>query len=258
MRLSRLPFGGGDIRLRDITGADEMLLLESAANDTEQVLFLAERLALTSDGLPIDWQAGSVTNIDAVMLLIRSFEFGDLLRAEAVCPESACATRIDISFSLAEYLRHPMPKTPRGVVRVVDSTWFELRDCGQFRIPTVADQLAVQRNPQPHKALIARCIRPVDLSAAQVRRIERAMDTIAPLLAAQLDGVCPACAARVHLWFDPRQYVLVELRNRALYLYEDVCVLAGAYHWSEAEIVAMPAARRMKYAEITREQRSDA
>ena len=40
--------------------------------------------------------------------------------------------------------------------------------------------------------------------------------------------------------FDPLLYTLRELRDRAAFVYEDVCAIAHHFHWSEAEILALP------------------
>ncbi len=57
------------------------------------------------------------------------------------------------------------------------------------------------------------------------------------------------------IFFNPQLYVLQELRNQVTRLYEEVHLLALHYHWSEAEILALPRARRMNYADYIRRER---
>jgi hypothetical protein len=76
------------------------------------------------------------------------------------------------------------------------------------------------------------------------------MEAMAPSLCAELHGVCPECGAAVETTFDPLQYTLRELRDQAAFVYEEVCSIAHHYHWSEAEILALPAVRRARYAEL--------
>jgi len=79
------------------------------------------------------------------------------------------------------------------------------------------------------------------------------MESMAPSLYGELSGTCSECGADVVLEFDPLAHVLGELRGRAAYLYQDVALIAHHYHWSEAEILDLPAARRTRYAELAAE-----
>jgi hypothetical protein len=54
------------------------------------------------------------------------------------------------------------------------------------------------------------------------------------------------------LFFDVQAFCLTELRNQAAFLYEDVHLLAQCYHWTEADILALPRHRRAHYAEFAR------
>ena len=76
------------------------------------------------------------------------------------------------------------------------------------------------------------------------------MEGMAPSLASELQGACPECGAGVVAWFDPLQYTLRELGEQAAFVYEDVCAIARLTHWSEAEILTLPASRRARYAEL--------
>ncbi len=48
------------------------------------------------------------------------------------------------------------------------------------------------------------------------------------------------------LYFDARWFCLRELRQRATFIYQDVDILARRYHWSETEILALPADRGVR------------
>jgi hypothetical protein len=80
--------------------------------------------------------------------------------------------------------------------------------------------------------------------------VETAMETMAPSLCTDLAGTCPECGAGVEAIFDPLHFTLRELRDQASFVYEDVCSIAHHYHWSEADILALPSARRTRYAEL--------
>ena len=76
------------------------------------------------------------------------------------------------------------------------------------------------------------------------------MEAMAPSLCSELEGVCPECGAVVAASFDPLQYALLRAARPRGFVYEDVCAIAHHCHWSEAEILALPAARRSRYAEL--------
>jgi hypothetical protein len=46
--------------------------------------------------------------------------------------------------------------------------------------------------------------------------------------------------------------VMEELRSGAAGVHEEIHVIAAAYHWAEAAILAMPQSRRRAYAETIR------
>jgi hypothetical protein len=66
---------------------------------------------------------------------------------------------------------------------------------------------------------------------------------------AELDiaATCPACGEGQALAFDIAAFFWDELALRVPRLLDDVADLAHAYHWSEADILALPAARRSFY-----------
>lgn len=78
------------------------------------------------------------------------------------------------------------------------------------------------------------------------------MAALAPPLAGPLSGTCPNCGTEVSTHFDPRRYVLAELRARARFVAEDLHILAARYHWTERTILALPSQRRAAYAEFAR------
>jgi hypothetical protein len=81
------------------------------------------------------------------------------------------------------------------------------------------------------------------------------MERLAPSLVEDVTGDCPECGAGIAMRFDPLGYCLRELRDQALSVYDDVHVLACVYHWPEDRILSLPRARRLRYAEMAREER---
>lgn len=245
------------IVLRQPTGAEDILIMESCADDAALAIALMSRLAQAAEGRSVCWEDLPVCDLDAALLRIRQTVFGDLIRADATCPAPACGKRIDMAFGVNEYLEHHSPRRTRGAEPAPEAGWMRLRGASiSFRLPTGADQLAIAFHPDPQGELIRRCIMPTDIPAAAMRRVEHAMEALAPSLAHNLSGPCPECGAWFEVYFDPRQFTLRELRDQAVFIYEDTHLLAEHYHWPEAEILALPRDRRLRYAEMVRVSRS--
>ncbi len=247
----RLPVADLDVHLRMPNGADDLVLLEAGPLDLRAAISLLARIVERADGEPLDWERLAMTDVDVLVLRLRQRLLGDIVRAELRCANSACAAPVDLEFSIDQYLEHHRPRTPPKVSPTGDG-WFRLADDGdaEFRLPNVADQLAIASERRREQALLGRCVRPVDAAARSRRSIEAAMARMAPNLASDVEGSCPECGAKVAAYFDPLTYTLRELRDQAAFVYEDVCFISRFTHWTEADILAMPAARRTRYAEV--------
>jgi len=260
----RLPVNGIDVVLRPPAGQDDVLLAEADRYEPGLAQALVEALARPADGSALDWAEVTLTDLDAALLAIRRMVLGDHISSSARCAPAegfaagpGCGAPIDLGFAIGDYLAQHRPKQPRGVARCDDPAWFALDGADvRFRLPTHRDLAAIAAVPDPERELARRCIRPPDADARVRRRIERAMEALAPNLYGTLEGVCPACGATVHIAFDPQRYVVEELRQRAAFVFEEVHLIAGLYRWSEATILAMPRTRRARYAELIHDARS--
>src|SRR6185437_9682311 len=230
--------------------------MESGADDPSLALELIGRVAQAVGGEAVRWQDLPICDLDALLLRIRQMVFGDLIRADVACSAAGCGKRIDIAFGIDRYLEHHSPRSARNAIQAPEGGWMRLGGEIDFRLPTGADQMALRFHPDPYRELIRRCIRPSNISASLIRRVERTMETLAPSLAHELNGACPECGASFAVFFDPRGFTLAELRGQAVFFFEDAHLLAEQYHWSEAEIVRLPRDRRLRYAEMVRASRS--
>lgn len=252
----RLPVSGLDVLLREPAGIEDMLLLDATVFDTHLAVALLSSIAVSPDGLGLEWNQLSLADLDTALLLTRRLLLGERIRADAVCPSKGCGASIEVSFYIRDYLAHHATRKPRGVKPDAEPGWFQFQNSEiSFRVPVVADRAAIASHPHPKKELIQRCVRPPDLKARQLRRVENSLEAIAPSLAGTLQGKCVECGAEVEIFFDPQQFTLRELRNQAAFIYEDIHLLALYYQWSEAEILALPRHRRMQYAEMIRQIR---
>lgn len=249
----RLPVSRLAVTVRLPTGVEDILLLEASRLDVTLALDLLQRVVSRCDGEPIGWHDLTVTDIDVALMRLRQRALGDIIRAELSCPAPDCRARVDIVFSIDAFLEHHEPKPPPRVEAVGDA-WVRLTGTEvDFRSPNAGDQIAIALDDDPELALVRRCVRAEKVPARLRERIETAMELLAPSLFAELEGACPECNARVAADFDPLQYTLRELRNRAVRVYDDVCIIARQTHWREADILALPTLRRTRYAELVQD-----
>ncbi|HEU4730885.1 MAG TPA: hypothetical protein VFT22_23480 [Kofleriaceae bacterium] len=261
----RLPVSGIEVVLRQLAGADDLLLAEAGRYEPGLAHALVGALARPAGGGELVWGALTLTDLDATLLAIRRAVLGDRIESSARCatrPDAegarvGCGARIDLGFWITDYLASHQPVMPRGVSREADPAWFRIEGTEvTFRLPANADLAAIAVEPDAERALAERCIRPHELPARPRRRVERAMEALAPNLYGELEGTCPECGATVGIAFDPQRYVIEELRQRAAFVFEEVHLIAERYQWSEDAILTMPRARRARYAELIHEARS--
>jgi hypothetical protein len=241
------------LEVREPTGQDELYLLETALPPVAAMAGLAGRVATLPGGAPLDWAVIPAAQLAAVALLLRQAWTGDRIVSEGTCPQAGCGERFDISFSLRAYLAGHRARKPRNVTPAGDG-WHELSGSGiRFRVPSVQDLLAAISQPGGAGALAAGCVEPQEVTARQMRRLDRAMSAMAPSLVGLVGGGCPACGGEVSLTFDPLAYSLAELRDRFAGLYRETHLLAAAYKWSEESIHRLPRNRRRRYAALVSE-----
>ena len=254
----RLPVSQLEVELQPPAGADDLLLVEAPRLDIELAIELAKRLTRSpSGGLSIGQLP--IYDLDAFYLLLRRMCFGDVIRTEAVCPARQCGKPFDISFGIGEYLAHHRPKRPTGLTAIEEPGWYRLVGApATFRPPSAADLMAVNGSENVEQQLIDRCMRPRGQRSVVIKRIQQAMASMAPNLCQELQATCPECQTSISLRFDPATYTMIELRAEAISIHEDVHTLASAYHWPEADILALPRARRARYVEMAVEQRRPA
>ena len=132
-----------------------------------------------------------------------------------------------------------------------------------FRPPSTSDLHAITSARDVEDArrmLVARCV----LSAEQdgspiaasllpdpvIEEMGRAIESADPTTELRLRASCPACSYEWEAPFDVASFLWEEIGRRAHRLLGEIHALAGAYGWSEAEILALPEPRRSAYLEL--------
>jgi hypothetical protein len=210
-------------------------------------------LAAYRDRGDVDIERLTVGERDMRLAALRALTLGAPLDAYGECPK--CREQIEFTIpeslvpgSLAEYASPaPAPLLAFG---------FSI-DC---RLPTGGDLVAVAACPDPDAArwlLISRCVveaqqegkrvAPADLPEEVIERIAAHLEDVDPRGEILIGLICPACGQSWHLLFDIVSFFWAELVVRAKRLFEDVHTLAGAYGWSERDILSMSPRRRRRY-----------
>lgn len=115
------------------------------------------------------------------------------------------------------------------------------------RLPTPADLLRAAAGPDPGEALRRSILHDPAATGAALAVVEDALATADPWAELLLDLTCPACGTGFRADLDLGAFVAAEVEAYAVRLLHEVDVLAWAYGWGEAEILALSAARRAAY-----------
>lgn len=245
----RLPVSGIQVALRAPDGTDDILLQEAHGEPVAIGIALLARLAQAGHGRS-EWSELSVTDFEFLLLNLRASRFGPHLALGFACPE--CNARIEVGFRVLDYLGGVRPRAAPGVQPDAERRgWFRL-DGGAFRLPTCGDQAAVALLANPAKHLEDRCLDAAARRPPLRGRVLRAMAAMAPEVSRPVAGICPDCATSVAAPLHVARVVVGELRRAAGAVHDDVDLIARAYHWPEAEILALPQERRRAYAERIR------
>src|SRR5688572_27094587 len=105
-----LPVSRLEVEVRPPRGTDDVFLLEAPSLDARLALALLSRLVSPTDGREVRWGTLTLTDLDAVLLVVRRAIFGDWIRTDTVCPFQSCGARIDVSFQISYYLEHHRPR----------------------------------------------------------------------------------------------------------------------------------------------------
>ncbi len=195
---------------------------------------------------------------DRLLLELRERTLGPQLVSVAACP--ACGERLEVELAVRDLLVDQSEDDPSHSPLSVTADGWEVR----FRLPHSLDLMALAGSAEPAEArrcLLAACLlesrspegedTPVEaLSGAVLQAVADAMAEADPQADLELALTCPACS---HVWlslFDIVSFFWTEIDARARVLLHEVHVLASAYNWREADILALSPWRRRAYLEM--------
>lgn len=215
--------------LRELDGGDEERLCAEYSSGARQVtVFLARAIAAIEgyDG-PVDEALVAdmlVGDRDYLLLRLRQIEVGDAVHQVLRCPAPACASKVDLDFSISE-----LPV--RRLERVEDGYELRLQPAegaalaARLRLPSGADLEAVwpllnvnaaEANTRLYSRLLQRVEGMARLDEAALRAMPlRLRNQLAQFIASQAPGPdlaieigCPHCGADMSYRFDLNAFFL--------------------------------------------------
>jgi hypothetical protein len=196
----------------------------------------------------------SIGQRDAHLLELRAWLFGTQLMSVAVCAQ--CRERLELTFDVADVRTAEMPASSGSVLQM---DGYEVH----FRAPNSDDLAAIavtQDVDAMRQLLLARCTWDIRYNGAKqaaeqlpaqiVEALTQSMARADPQADVQLQVTCPACGCEWLATFDIASFLWSEINDWAQRLLREMHVLASAYGWREADILAMSAQRRQLYLDM--------
>lgn len=235
---------------KPITGEVELALAESRRTTSKLPQQVSAVLASALDSLgnkSPTYEGVARLSVGDRQYLIRQLGIHlgqDSIWLTAQCHQ--CAAHFDVSIRQSQ-----LPVKPAGAAYPFVEIYSAI-GCLKFRVPNGDDQEVVASLEDERQActtLLRRCLiepRDIDLTAltdSDVQFIETAMESVAPEVANQIQATCPECDTENLIEISPYSCLDAAGKN----LFTEIHQLAMHYHWSEAEILAMPRSRRSTY-----------
>lgn len=188
---------------------------------------------------------------DRLLLVLRERLFGPDMHVMVECPE--CSETLEMVVPIAQLLDAPEPGADPTPLEVPGATLL-------LRLPTSADMAALEASETENAllALIDRCVvsavgddgaELTGLAPAMLQGVALALQERMPLANLTFELACPDCG---HAWasgLEIPEFLWAEVDADVRRVAVEVGVLAGAYGWSEEEILKMSKARRARYLE---------
>ncbi len=201
---------------------------------------------LSSGGAPVGEAAvwsWSVQRRLQGLLAVTAATRGDAWTPTFRCTDPACGEPMDLPLRLSDFQRTDDPAridcaVEEGVTLTVNLPTGEHQRRWLAAGESSATELAadlLENAPEE------------TLPAPWLAAIETALEEADPLTGLEIHTTCPSCGAAVVLPLDLERECLTRLATEQPRLLDEVHRLALAYHWSEAEILAVPPARRRQY-----------
>jgi hypothetical protein len=197
----------------------------------------------------------SIGQRDARLLRLREWTFGAGLGGLTTCP--ACDNRLELNFNVADIHIAAEGASVEPLSVTIDD--YDIR----FRLPDSRDIAAITGSldiAAGQRQLFKRCLlsvrhRDVETSAEDLpdeilEATAERMGAADPQADVQLSLACVQCGHQWQSVFDIESFFWSEIQAWAVRILREVHLLARAYGWREADILAMSPRRRQIYLEM--------
>jgi hypothetical protein len=190
---------------------------------------------------------------DCLLLGLRERLFGPHFLGLIPCPE--CEETLEISFQTGDVLLNPAlePKETHSLsVRGYDilfrpPTSLDLIRSGGLDVESLKGNLIELCIEVAHEG---QALKPDQIPGDILDMVIKAMADCDPQADVQLELKCPFCGCEKLVIFDILHFLWTEIEAWAQRTLEEIHLLALAYGWSEADILAMSPLRRQAYLEL--------
>lgn len=227
--------------MHTLAATDWLSVWDAASN--ESAVSRSSRLAAA--GWPEDdVDADTPGRRNSRLLALRGSIFGRQIACIAMC--SGCGAMLDLSLDVAELMA--LHDSATAEVR-----WHHDGAEYRFRLPTAHDVAdLVDEDPAVAlETLVRRCLLAGEFTACNQPELTAALsaqyEDADPLGHVVIDLSCPECRTHSRPVLDIAALLWTEVRVLCEQLLGQVHVLAGAYGWSEADILNLPSDRRRRY-----------
>lgn len=240
-------------RFRPLTGRMEQTLIELKL-DLDRPGYVTAVLASALDSIgnqSVNAEMAAelcVADRQFLMLRLASLLDGEQMWLNVYCGH--CSAPFDVDIQRCDLpVKQAGQDYPRLTLRMGRRTM-------EVRVPTGADQkgIAAKSDGEAMQQILRSCILAVNgmppgrelidaLTEPEIQAIDNALDAASPAVCNRLRVTCPECGREQYAELD--HYDLAGVNRHSFY--DEVHTLASHYHWSEAEILDLPQARRRLY-----------
>lgn len=164
------------------------------------------------------------------------------------CSDSECGEKIEFDIQLSDFSQLEPGET---LSLTLDEKAVEIR------LPKGLDQQIWLASPElPLIELVQSLVLSIDqqpvptdwkIPSAWIAQISDALENADPLMTLTLDLLCPVCGGKNEIDLDLENRLVERLKLTQKSVLHEVHRLASIYHWTEAQIVDLPAWKRQFY-----------
>lgn len=262
-----------EFELMALTGREEEMLAQVRRPETASLVtaVLSRCVRRVGEIAPVTEDVARgllVADRHYLLLKLRQATFGDVVRANLICPWPDCGERVSVDFSIDGVPVHALADpAPAYTMTLSPAAAGDGEDEVAFRLPTGADQEELSARLAHDETgalagLLCRCVQRIGvqappgedvvsaLSPLARAEIEERMARLMPRVEQTMEASCAECGRLFTAPFDVQRFFFGELRTDGGQLYREVHYLAYHYHWSEREIMAMTREKRHTYIDV--------